>query len=214
MAARFGAELEATTNDVVPVALGEMVEVVATDALLDEPVEDAGIEVVARTNSAHGGEGGNGVVLGEGGTVQLHTLRTATIDEAGTIEGNLITIHLVASDKVVEHFKIFVRATHYVGILKVLNDGAHELDGLVSMVATEVHIVVDDGTCTACCIKQCRYLVARVGVQRIVGAEENDVVAPNGGTFPIGAWRKGVLIEGVSSIVMLVKKRMYSFFAF
>ena len=50
---RFGTELEATTDDVVPVALAEVGKVVATNTILDEAIEDTRIEVVACANSAH-----------------------------------------------------------------------------------------------------------------------------------------------------------------
>ena len=45
--AGIGTEVEAAAYDVIPVALAEVVEVVAADAVLDESVEDTGIEVVA-----------------------------------------------------------------------------------------------------------------------------------------------------------------------
>ena len=45
--AGLGTEVKAATDDIVPVTLGKVRKVLATYAVFDESVEDAGIEVIA-----------------------------------------------------------------------------------------------------------------------------------------------------------------------
>ena len=128
-------------------------------------------------------------------------MRSATIDETRTVEVYLFLEYLGSIGNAIEHLEVFVRTFYDIGILEIFDNGTHELDGLASMIAAEIDIVVDDGTRTACFIEQGFYLVAHLGVEGIVGAEEDDVVALYRGTLPIVATGEGFLIEGVGGIV-------------
>lgn len=215
MHAGVGTEAEAAVDDGVPIALGEVVEVVATDAVLDDTVEDAGIEVVACSDGADGDDGLDGIVLGDGGAVELYALGTAAVDEAGAVEGCLLAVYLGSLTDAVEHGEVLVGTTHDIGIFEVLDDGAHKFDGLALVVATEVDVVVDDGACTTGLIEQGGDLVAHARVDGIVGAEEDDVVALNGGALPVGAAAEGVFVEGVGGVVVVVEEgKRYGRFAF
>ena len=88
--ARFGCKLKAATDDVVPVAFTEAVEIVAVYAILDESVKDACIEVVACADGAHGGDRFNRVVLRKCTTIEINSLRTPTVDEARAVEVDLL----------------------------------------------------------------------------------------------------------------------------
>ena len=62
---RLDTEVEAATDDVVPITLGKMRQVVTAYAVFDESIEDACIEVIACTYGAHGSNGFDAIMLGE-----------------------------------------------------------------------------------------------------------------------------------------------------
>jgi hypothetical protein len=63
--ADIGREVCAATDNVVPIALGQCGEVIATDTITKESEEDTSIEIVACTNGTYGGEGCYTIVLAE-----------------------------------------------------------------------------------------------------------------------------------------------------
>jgi hypothetical protein len=153
MATGISAELEPTTDDVVPITLGEMCKVITTDAILDEAVENACIEIVTSPNGAHGGDGLDEVALSKFATIELYSLCSAAIDEAWAIEVNFLLEHPLTFADAVEHLKVLIGATHDICILEVLDDRPHQLDGFTCMITTEVDIVIDDGTHAVCLVE-------------------------------------------------------------
>ena len=71
------------------------------------------------------------------------------------------------------------------------------------MVATEVHVVKDDSSCAARLFEQGGHLIAHVGIEGIVGAEEYDVITLYCGAFPI-TFAERLLVEGVGGIIVLI----------
>lgn len=193
-------------DDGVPIALGKVIEVVATDAVLDDTVEDAGIEVVSCSDGADGDDGLDGIVFGDDGAMEFYALGTATVDEARAVEGGLLAVYPSAFTDAVEYGEVLIGTTHDIGIFEVLNDVTHKFDGLALVVAAEVDVVVDDGACATGLVEQGSDFVAHARVDGIVGSKEDDVVALDGRALPVGAAAKEVFVEGVGSVVVVVEK--------
>ena len=146
MTASVGTESEAATDDVVPVALSEAIEVIATNAVAYNTIEDTGIEIIASTDSAHGNDRLYRIALGKGGAMQFDTLGSTTIDETRAVELNLFLEHFRPLVDMVEDREILIGATYDISILQILDDGTHELDSLTGMVAAKIDIIVNNGT--------------------------------------------------------------------
>ena len=63
--ASLGTEVEAATDDVVPITLGKVRQVVTAYAVFDESIKDACIEVIACTYGAHRSNGFDAIMLGK-----------------------------------------------------------------------------------------------------------------------------------------------------
>jgi len=202
----IGTEAETATDNVVPVTFGKVVEVVAANPVAYDTIKDAGIEIVTSTNGTHRNDRLYEIALGEGTTIQFDPLRSTAVNEARTVEVNLILEHLGTLVNVVEDREVLIGATYDIGILEILDNGSHKLDGLSCMITAEINVVIDDGTCVTSLIEQSCHLIAHIGVEGIVGAKKDDVVVPYCGTQPVGTLSEGLLIEGVGGVIMVVEE--------
>ena len=102
--------------------------------------------------------------------------------------------------------EILVRATYDVCIFEVFQDGRHQLDGFVSMGATEVHIVIDDGSGFTGLVQQFLDLVTQLGSDGIERPEHHDVFTGHFRHIHIQTQAWIILVEGILRIVLLVKE--------
>ena len=125
--------------------------------------------------------------------VEADATRAAGGDEALAIELHLVAVDLVRVGLLVQVHEVLVRSANEVGRLVVVHHCGAELDGLVSVGLAEVGVVIDDSPSLPGVLHEVHDAVAGVGVEGVIGAEEDDVVRLNVGQGhvrpPLGAVR-------------------------
>ena len=150
--AYFRREADGIANNLVPGCFGQGFQLTMAHVFVDEAKQDAGIEVVARTDGAHRLKRFHRIILLHRLGAETQAIASIGADEAWTIETHLMLIDLVRIGHAEHIAEVFRRTTDDVGILEVFQDGRHQLDGFVGMGATEIDIIVNDGSGLTCLV--------------------------------------------------------------
>ena len=105
------------------------------------------------------------------------------------------------------HIEIFARTTHDVSKLQILQDIGSQAEHLILMGCTEIDIIIEDGALAARILQKAYHLRTDDGVDGIIGAKHDDVIAVDLGIGEVQTVIRMVLVEDILCIVVLVEKR-------
>ena len=208
MLADIGRELQCTGHASIPLLLGQaLFYFSAGDATLQHAEHEAGVEVVACSDGAHRRRLLHGVLLLQPVVgPQLYGLGAAGADELLGVEGYLRTVDLVGIGLAEHHLEVLARTAHNVGHLQILQNIRCQLQHLVLVRGSEVHVVVQNGTLRAGILQESHHLRPYDGVHGVVRAEEHHVVGIHRGVGELQPVVRMVFIEEVLGIVVLVEE--------
>lgn len=207
-AAAVGGKELGAVHHAVPLAVAEAgIDVGAGDAILYQPVDEAGVEVVASAYGAHRVGVLHGVVAAQAaGTPQGHRARPLGADEVLAVEGYLAAVDGVGVRLAEHHAEVFGAAAHYVGILQVLEYVGRHLDEVGAVRGAEVDVVVEYGAAAAGILYERNHLGAYHGVDGIERAEHHHVVGAHVGVGEVELVVGVVFVENVLGAVVVAKE--------
>lgn len=183
-------------------------DMLAAHTVAYQPVDEPGVEIVARPYRAHRLRRRHGILaLQRAVGPEHHGACALRVDELLAVERYFGVVDAVGTIHVVKHLEVFARPAHDVGILQVLDEVRRDAHHIVAMRGAEVHVIVDDGPMAAGMVEQPTHLRAQRRVHGIIGAEEHDVVGLDVGVAEVELVVGLVAVEDVLRIVVLVEER-------
>ena len=177
------------------------------DTVLDEAIDETGIEVIAGADGADGLRRWYRILFAEPACgTHLGRLCPTGIDEVLRIERNLGAVDAVGIVLAVHNGKVLVGATYDVCQLEVLEDVGRQLDHLVTVGGAVVDVVVEDGATLLGIFEEGLHLRTHHGVDGEVGAEEHHIVGLDIGVGEVQTVVRVVLIEDVFGVVLFVEE--------
>jgi len=206
--ANIGRELLGQVDEAIPLLCRQAcLEHLTGDAIFDEAIDEASVEIVACANGADGLCLLDRILTGEIPCApHLHGLCALGIDEVLAVERYLCLVDRLGIVLVEHNLEVLLAASYDVGILQILQDIGIQLHYLVLMGSAEVHVVVDDGPFLSGILKEALHLRTDHGIHGIVRAEHHDVVSLYLWEHEVQTVVGVVLIEDVLRVVILVEE--------
>lgn len=180
-------------------------QVLLRDALTDEGVDEACIEVVASADGADGWYRRYVELEGVVGRTDSDATGSAGADEEGTVVGDVLGVDGAGIAKAVHDIEIVGRSAHYVAMTEILDQCGTEVLQLVLVRLAEVKVVIYDGMGVFCLLQHTAYVLAGAVARGIEGTEEEDVAGSEGGHGGIAIHAGCHLVEHIIGIAVLVE---------
>ena len=174
--------------------------------LLQQTIHQSGIKVITSPHRAHWLHGWYCITLTHRGGAQLHVFCSSSVNEILAIELYLILIDCISIAEVIQTHEIFLRATHNVCILQVLQYKRSYLEGIALVCNSIVQVVHHYGLFLPGLLQQFHYFMAYHRVHSIERAKHHYIIFPHFWQFHHQALFGIILVEAIFRIIIIIEE--------